>query len=110
MLFSFLAPVPAISVTELRARLAHGGVVLIDVREPDEFEIGHIEGARNIPLHALEGFLHELHGKGEVLLYCRSGGRSARATEALTEVGISALNVSGGIQAWEREGFEIVSS
>ena len=63
--------VEAIGRDELVERLAHGDVVLVDVRPAEEFEAGHIEGARSVPLEALERLLAELPSDREVVAYCR---------------------------------------
>ena len=56
---------------ELRQRLRRGDVVLVDVRPADEFEVGHIDGARSIPIDELERRINELPGDAEVVAYCR---------------------------------------
>src|SRR6266480_6405335 len=74
--------VDAIGRDELIARMRSGDVVLLDVRPSEEFEAGHIEGARSIPLEELEGRLAELPEDGEVVAYCR-GPLCAFAHEAV---------------------------
>jgi adenylyltransferase/sulfurtransferase len=99
--------VPEMSVTELKARLDHGDrLTLIDVREPHEWEIGNLEpqGARLIPLGELPERMDEIDPAEEIVLHCRSGGRSARALELLREHGYRRLwNLEGGILAWSDE-------
>ena len=89
---------------ELRTRLDAGeSLLLLDVREPFEAEIAHIEGARLIPLGRLEGSLAELAAWRErpVVVHCKTGGRSRRACELLTARGFSHVqNLRGGIDAW----------
>ena len=90
-----------ISVEEL-ARLRESGAefVLLDVREPHEFEICHLEG-RLIPLGTLPQRISELEASAHVVVHCRSGGRSARAVELLRASGFeNAWNLHGGILAW----------
>jgi rhodanese-related sulfurtransferase/predicted transcriptional regulator len=74
--------VDAIGREELRERLRRGDVVLVDVRPPEEFAAGHIEGARSIPIDELEGRLGELPPDQEVVAYCR-GPFCAYAHEAV---------------------------
>lgn len=74
--------------------------VLIDVREPHEYEICQI-GGDLIPLGQLASRIHELDPQAHVVVHCRSGGRSAKAVAALREAGFqNAWNVQGGILAW----------
>jgi rhodanese-related sulfurtransferase/molybdopterin-guanine dinucleotide biosynthesis protein A len=90
---------PEIDVDELARRLADGAV-LIDVRRPDEHEEVHLPEARLIPLDQLPDRLDEIPEADEVLVICRSGGRSAAACEFLTGHGVTAVNVAGGMLAW----------
>ncbi|MDP8947215.1 MAG: molybdopterin-synthase adenylyltransferase MoeB [Actinomycetota bacterium] len=96
--------VPEITVRDLKAKLDNGGgVSVLDVREPHEYEVANI-GARLIPLGELPERLVEL-GKGETLaVHCKTGGRSARAVQLLKEAGFQDVyNVKGGITAWSEE-------
>jgi molybdopterin/thiamine biosynthesis adenylyltransferase/rhodanese-related sulfurtransferase len=96
--------VPEITVRDLKAKLDNGGgVSVLDVREPHEYEVANI-GARLIPLGELPERLVEL-GKDETLaVHCKTGGRSARAVQLLKEAGFQDVyNVKGGITAWSEE-------
>ncbi len=90
------------TVTELKARIDRGDVPLIvDVREPAEFEICRIPGAVLIPLHQLPSRIAELDASKEIVLLCKVGGRSASATAFLRRAGFDrARNLTGGILAW----------
>jgi rhodanese-related sulfurtransferase len=88
-----------IDVDELDLRLARGAV-LVDVRRHDEHDEAHIVQAIHIPLDQLPDRIDEVPQSTEVLVICRSGGRSAAACEYLTANGITALNVVGGMIAW----------
>ena len=79
-------------------------VQLIDVREPDEWEAGRIEGARHIPLGELGNRLGEIDRGRPVVAVCRSGSRSGKAADALRARGYDAENLDGGMQAWEQAG------
>ena len=94
-----------ISVADLRAeRERTPNVVLLDVREPFEWEIAHIEGAKLIPLGELPARLRELDGHAEIVTYCHHGSRARRATELLRAAGFSKVRtLSGGIDAWSAE-------
>jgi len=89
---------------ELADQLQNGGVRLIDVREPHELRISQIQGAELIPLGQLAGRMHELDSAQEIVLFCKSGSRSARALELLAGAGFRKLkNLRGGINAWARD-------
>jgi rhodanese-related sulfurtransferase len=91
--------VPEIDVDALEAATAAGGVV-VDVREPDEYEQAHVPGARLVPLATVPERLDEFPTSGTVYLICASGGRSRRAAEFLRAQGVDAVNVAGGTKAW----------
>lgn len=74
---------------------------LIDVREVDEVQAGHIPDVLHIPLGLLEFRLHELNKNESYIMVCRSGARSGRATQLLEDNGFDASNMAGGMLAWE---------
>ena len=94
--------VPTVTVQDLKAKLDRGDrFVLLDVREPFEWDICRIPGATLIPLGQLPSRMSELDSADEILLQCKSGARSARALRLLQEAGFGKLaNVEGGILAW----------
>jgi sulfur-carrier protein adenylyltransferase/sulfurtransferase len=94
-----------ITVQELKARQEQGSeFMLIDVREPHEFEIARIPGAKLIPLNTIPARLSELDSSAEIVLQCHHGHRSMRALEFLHSSGFRKLkNLRGGIDAWSRE-------
>ena len=101
------APAPAAAgdeatVEQLKARLDSGdGVFILDVREPQEYRICSIPGSTLIPLGDLPGRLAELNGRGEMIVHCKSGVRSAKAVKLLREAGFArARNLKGGILRW----------
>ena len=102
---SLLASEFEIEPTDLAARLANGERFrLIDVREPHELEISRIEGAVLIPLGSLAARMHELDSSEEMVVFCKSGSRSARAVELLAGAGFrKQKNLKGGINAWARQ-------
>lgn len=94
-----------ITPQQLKERLDRGErIVIVDVREPHEWDIAHIEGARLIPLGELAARVHELDSADPIVLHCKTGARSARALEFLRGIGFRKLkNLKGGINAWARE-------
>lgn len=97
--------VPELSPTDLVARRRRGDAIdLIDVREPHEWAIARIDGARLIPLSGLAGAIPTLDASREVVLYCKSGARSARAARQLQAAGFSRVwNLAGGILRWSQD-------
>lgn len=78
--------------------------LLVDVRQPDEYRAGHIPGAMLVPLPELESKVFDLPDDKEILIYCRSGGRSTAAASFVSEAEITEktiYNLTGGILAWE---------
>lgn len=100
------ASVPEIDVHEARRR-ADGGACFLDVREPDEHAATRIPGTTLLPLSEFAGRFEELPKDREIVVHCRSGARSARATEFLRAHGYDAVNVAGGILAWQEEGLAV---
>ncbi len=92
-------------VAELHAA---GQVQLIDVREPHEHEAGRIDGDRHIPLGELTAQAHTIDPVRPVVFYCRSGARSAMATEAFRSAGFDAHNMLGGLIEWDADGLPLV--
>jgi sulfur-carrier protein adenylyltransferase/sulfurtransferase len=93
-----------ITVQELAERVQHNHLKLVDVREPHELEISRLPNATNIPLGQLAARLSELDSAEDMVLFCKSGARSARALELLTSAGFKKVkNLKGGINAWARE-------
>ncbi|WP_033544067.1 rhodanese-like domain-containing protein [Planococcus sp. CAU13] len=93
-----------ITTDELQERIESGEQLnIIDVRETEEVAAGMIPGAKHIPLGEIDIRADEL-GSGEpYYIVCRSGARSGRASDFLTEQGIDAINVEGGMLAWKGE-------
>ncbi len=94
---------PEITAEELRREMQEKGsnLVLIDVREPHEWDIAHIEGARLIPLGQLPERLGELDGHAEIVTHCHHGARSMKALQLLKGAGFNRVrSLAGGIDAW----------
>jgi rhodanese-related sulfurtransferase len=95
------------SPKEVSELLAGGSVQLIDVRQAHENEAGRIAGGRLIELGSLSAEAHTIDRDRPVVFYCRSGGRSAMATQAFAEAGYDAHNMAGGLLAWEAAGLPL---
>ncbi|HJT45556.1 MAG TPA: molybdopterin-synthase adenylyltransferase MoeB, partial [Chthoniobacterales bacterium] len=97
--------VPEMSVRELKVRLdANETIELVDVREPFEYEIARIDGAKLIPLGELPQRLGEIARDRHIVVHCHSGMRSARAVELLQKNDFAnVFNLAGGIDAWSEE-------
>lgn len=93
-----------ISAKDVQKNLEQGqSLNLIDVREVDEVEAGHIPGTLHIPLGLLEFRMNELSKNEPYIIICRSGARSGRATQFLESQGFDVTNMVGGMLAWEGE-------
>lgn len=98
-----------VSVSEA-AELFSAGSFLLDVREPSEWEAGHIEGAVLIPLGQLASRMSEVPDDKTVLVICRSGNRSAQARDLLRNAGYTQVtSVDGGMNAWIQAGYPVVT-
>jgi rhodanese-related sulfurtransferase len=82
-------------------------VQVIDVREDDEWAAGRIAGSRHVRLGELTGAAGSVDRDTPVVFVCRSGGRSAMATEAFAGAGFPAHNLVGGLQAWDAAGLPL---
>jgi rhodanese-related sulfurtransferase len=87
--------------------LASGEAQLVDVRQQFEWDAGRIPGAIHIPLDSLPSRAGEVDRERPVIFGCRSGARSAMATEAFRASGFEAFNLAGGIEAWVENGQKI---
>ncbi len=97
-----------VSPDELDEFVANGAVVL-DVREEGEWVAGHLAGARHVPLAELPDHVDDLPST-TIVCVCRSGARSRRAALFLTERGLAARNLAGGLLGWAEGGGEMVTS
>ena len=96
--------VPTVSAAEVPE-----DAVVLDVREDDEWVAGHIEGATHIPLGDVPARLDDVPEGDPIYVTCRGGGRSARAAAWLNRNGYDAVNVAGGMGAWQEAGRPMVS-
>ncbi|GGK93821.1 rhodanese-like domain-containing protein [Mangrovihabitans endophyticus] len=101
----FGSEVPHVSAGEVEV-----GAYLLDVREPDEWEAGHAPGAHHVPMMEVPARMAEVPADSEVVVVCRSGGRSGQVTSYLRGNGWDNVrNLSGGMQAWAAAGRDMVS-
>jgi rhodanese-related sulfurtransferase len=84
-------------------------VIVLDVREPEEWQAGRIEEAVHIPMNTLPSRLGELDSKRPVVAVCRSGHRSAQVTAFLVQRGFEAYNLRGGMEAWRDMGLSFTT-
>jgi rhodanese-related sulfurtransferase/glyoxylase-like metal-dependent hydrolase (beta-lactamase superfamily II) len=104
------ALVPAVAVSPIAAEdLVTAGAMVIDVREPDEWCAGHAPHSRHIPMSQVESRLAELPAATTALVVCRSGGRSNTVAQLLNSHAINAVNLAGGMRAWEQAGLPVVT-
>jgi rhodanese-related sulfurtransferase len=98
----------SVTVQELKAALDAGDPVVVDVREPAEFAMGHVPGARLVPLQTVPSLLGQLPD-APVYLVCAVGARSAQAAAFLAHHGVDAVNVDGGTRDWVHAGYPVES-
>lgn len=89
------------------ALLRGGAIQLVDVRQPEEYAAGRIAGARLIELADLSAKARSIDPDRPVVFYCRSGSRSAMATEAFIRAGFEAHNMAGGLLEWTAAGLPL---
>lgn len=98
-----------LTVVEAKIKIdSSRSLVILDVRTQSEYESGHIRNAKNIPVTELEGRLGEISNADEILVYCKSGGRSATASQILTDNGFPHVyNMLEGITGWIDAGYPV---
>lgn len=97
-----------VTIEELEDVIKRGGFVL-DVREQDEWNEGHVPGAHHIPLGELENRIDEVEDGSRVFVICRSGKRSLQGADILESNGIDAVSVAGGTLGWIESGREVIA-
>jgi rhodanese-related sulfurtransferase len=103
----FREKVPTITPRDAAEQYARRELQLVDVRGDAELAEIRIPGARHIPLNQVRQRAPELDRDRPVAFVCRSGRRSAMAARTAARAGVRALNVEGGVVAWEREGLPV---
>ena len=99
---------PHVDPQEAVALVDGEGAVLLDVREQEEWDAGHAPAARHVPMSTISGRAADIPTDRLIVCVCRSGGRSAAVTDALLNGGWKAVNLAGGMQAWETAGLPVV--
>jgi phage shock protein E len=103
---------PTLDAPEFAERMSEPGTVLLDVRTPEEFEAGHIEGAVNLPLVA-DDFAQQverLDADASYAVYCRTDSRSGEALQVMARHGLTdAYDLDGGMEAWQAYGGMVVT-
>jgi rhodanese-related sulfurtransferase len=84
-------------------------VVLLDVREDDEWQRGHAPGALHMPMGEVSARIGEIDAGATLFVVCHLGGRSLRVAQYLAQNGYTPVNVSGGMQAWADSGRPVVT-
>nr|WP_255419059.1 rhodanese-like domain-containing protein [Methanohalophilus sp. RSK] len=99
-----------VSVTQAKQMLGTEDIFLLDVRTQSEFDEGHIKYANLIGVTQLPSRLDEVPNNETILVYCKSGGRSASASSTLVGAGYTDVyNMEGGITAWKAAGYPVVT-
>ncbi|HRN68749.1 MAG TPA: rhodanese-like domain-containing protein [Promineifilum sp.] len=99
---------PSIDVQTAYAARSNPTVFMLDVREPDEYDAGHIPGITLIPMGEIPDRLSEIPTDVPVIVTCRTGNRSGQVVDFLREQGFTNVhNMDGGIVAWQKAGYEV---
>jgi rhodanese-related sulfurtransferase len=94
---------PSLTAVEVNEKLKFGKhPLVVDVRQPDEYRLGHIAGSKLIPLNELHRRMKELPQGREIVCVCASGSRSASAAKTLAKEGYTVFDMQGGMLAWRR--------
>lgn len=107
---SAFADIPAVSPQQAAQMQAQQKAVIVDVRENDEWNSGHIAGAIHIPLSEIQTHLDQLskYQNSSLIMQCRSGARSAKAANLLKVAGFNNVyNLDGGLNAWQKANLKI---
>jgi rhodanese-related sulfurtransferase len=100
---------PSIDVATAAALAEDPNVVLLDVREDEEWRFGHAPSATHLAMSKLRGRVAEIDATKRIVCICRSGNRSSQVTAFLLQQGFDAVNMSGGMNAWASFGHPLVT-
>ncbi len=103
---AFLFP-PSTSAEQAQEAARQRDVVILDVRERNEWKAGHAPGSKNVPLSTLRARTAELAPNRRYIAVCRTGSRSRSATAQLRGAGLDVVNLKGGMQSWKRAGLPL---
>jgi len=101
--------VPQATILDVPATFGDA-VVLLDVREDDEWQRGHAPGAQHIPMGDVPARMAEIDAEAQLFVVCHAGGRSQRVAQYLARNGYEPVNVAGGMQVWHQQGFPLVAA
>ncbi len=103
--------VTLVSPAEASDLIAEGDVEVVDVRTPEEYASGHVEGATSIDFYAPDfaDRIAKLDPEREYVVYCRTGHRSAQAAAIMADAGLAVDDVDGGVVAWQAAGLPLTS-
>ena len=101
-------PFPSAGISDAM-RAIEAGAVLLDVRERNEWDAGHAPQAVFLPMSEINHRLDELPRTGHIVVTCRSGNRSQAVVRFLLGQGVDAVNLDGGMRAWQATGGELVA-
>lgn len=101
-------PISSIAAADVPGEF-NDDVVLLDIREDDEWELGHAPGALHIPMGEIPGRMDELDPDSELYVVCRQGGRSFRVCQYLNQNGHDSINVGDGMVGWQKAGRPLVT-
>jgi rhodanese-related sulfurtransferase len=107
MFFKRSSSPPTLTPPDVSAR---ADLQIVDVRSRQEWRSGHVARAKHIPLDQLPTRLGELNRGRPVGFICQTGGRSKLAAKIAAEAGLEAINISGGMSAWQRAGLPVSTS
>lgn len=99
-----------VTAEEMHTLLLQKDVQLVDVRTPDEYQVGHLKNSQNIDFNSptFDDDVSKLDKTKPVMLYCKAGGRSAKCSQKLLEAGfIKIYDLEGGITQWKFNGFDV---
>jgi rhodanese-related sulfurtransferase len=100
-----------LGVMDVAAAAAMGGeLCFLDVREPYEWDAGHIEGSLHIPIRHIGSRFRELQGNDPIVVVCEVGQRSALVADFLAARGFDVHNLEGGLRAWTSQGHPLIAS
>ncbi len=101
-------PFARITVQQAKEMMERGDIQVIDVREPNEYQEGHVPGAKLIPVNSVLTRIQELNHDRDIVFVCAVGQRSALACEMAAAMGLERLyNLEGGTQAWVEAGLPV---
>jgi rhodanese-related sulfurtransferase len=97
------------TVTQVQPHEVGAGATILDVREDDEWQAGHVEGSIHMPMREVMARWGEVRAAADLVVVCRHGVRSYQVAGYLAHAGVDAVNLDGGLVAWSRAGRPVVA-